>query len=187
MQTRRSFLQRCTMLVGALTVSGSTLFLSGCNVAQDIITAFQSILALLAGAGVIPAGPIVNAVNAALQQVLDDITAYQNAPAADKTTFGQRLSLAIQIAEANLQTFWNSLGLVGKLGSVVEGLIAIILSTLTGVLPSLPVPPTAPAEAMAAKRLSKKIIYVAKKRSSHEFRSDFNKELTTNGYPKTAF
>ena len=63
MQTRRSFIQRVTTLLGALAVSGSAMFLTACgNVAQSIITAFQGILKILAQAGVLTNQPIIMAV-----------------------------------------------------------------------------------------------------------------------------
>ena len=69
--TRRKFAQYVLTTLGALAVSGSTMLLTACgNVAADIITAFQAILGILKGAGIIPGGEIVAAVSAALSAVL---------------------------------------------------------------------------------------------------------------------
>jgi|SRR5208282_1615058 len=174
MQTRRSFIQRVTTLLGALAVSGSAMFLTACgNVAQSIITAFQGILKILAQAGVLTNQPIIMAVTSALDAVLGAVTAYANAPAADKTSFGLQLALAIQLAQAQLQTFWNSLSLGGPVAIVVEGLLTVLLSTLAGFLPPLPVPP-ANEEVQRAMALPRHIPYTPQVRSDKQFRHDIN-------------
>jgi hypothetical protein len=187
MQTRRGFIQRSLMLLGAIAISGSTMLLTACgNVAQDIVVAFKSLISLLANAGVIPGGSVITAVLAALQSVLDDVTAYQHAPAADKTSFGLRLALAIQIAQAQLQTFWSNLNLTGTLGLVVNGLVSIILSTLEAFLPALPLPAQSDFVRDSMK-LPHRISFVPQKRDSKQFRSDWNNLMTQYGYQKTKF
>jgi hypothetical protein len=187
MQTRRGFIQRTLMVLGALAVSGSTLFLTACgNVAQSIITAFQGILKILAQAGIITSQPLVVAVSAALDAVLGAVVAYAKAPAADKTSFGLQLALAIQLAQAQLQTFWSSLNLTGTLSIVVEGLVTILLSTLASFLPTLPAAPMT-KELREAKALPRQISYRPVTRSDKQFRHDWNALLTQHGYPATKF
>src|SRR5208282_42794 len=106
MQTRRGFIQKVSMLFGALAVSGSTMFLTACAaVVNDLLTAFQSILNILSAAGILPEGGAL--VSTALSNVIADVKIYENAPAADKASAGEKLSLVIQIAQAQLQTWFS--------------------------------------------------------------------------------
>src|SRR5208282_3307557 len=192
MQTRRGFIQKVSMLFGALAVSGSTMFLTACAaVVNDLLTAFQSILNILSAAGILPGGALVST---ALSNVIADVKIYENAPAADKASAGAKLSLVIQIAQAQLQTWFSGLGLTGVLAAVVESLVSVILGTLAGLLPTLPVPPTSAPEIAAAKALSRRVVYrpVATititrsglDKASGQFRKSFNAALTSNGYAK---
>jgi len=192
MQTRRGFIQKVSMLFGALAVSGSTVFLTACAaVVNDLLTAFQSILNILSAAGILPGGALVST---ALSNVIADVKIYENAPAADKASAGAKLSLVIQIAQAQLQTWFGGLGLTGVLAAVVESLVSVILGTLAGLLPTLPVPPTSAPEIAAAKALSRRVVYkpVATititrsglDKASGQFRKSFNAALTSNGYAK---
>jgi len=180
------------MLFGALAVSGSTMFLTACAaVVNDLLTAFQSILNILSAAGILPGGALVST---ALSNVIADVKIYENAPAADKASAGEKLSLVIQIAQAQLQTWFSGLGLTGVLAAVVESLVSVILGTLAGLLPTLPVPPTSAPEIAAAKALSRRVVYrpVATititrsglDKASGQFRKSFNAALTSNGYAK---
>jgi hypothetical protein len=183
-QTRRGFIQRTLMALGALAISGTTMFLTACgNVANSIITAFQGILKILAQAGVITNQPLIVAVTSALNAVLGAVTAYANAPAADKTTFGLQLALAIQLAQAQLQAFWSSLNLTGTVAIVVEGLVTILLSTLASFLPSLPAVAMT-KELREAKALPKQIAYHPQQRSDKQFRKDVNAVCVANGMAK---
>ena len=155
MQSRRSFIQRTSLFLGALAVSGSTMLLTACaSVVNDLLTAFQTILNILSAAGLVPGGALVAT---ALSNVIADVQAYEAAPAADKATLGEKLALVIQIAEAQLQTWFTGLGLTGTLAVIIESLVGVILSTLAGLLPTLPVPPTVPAEIVAARSLAHQI------------------------------
>jgi hypothetical protein len=193
MQSRRSFIQRTSLFLGALAVSGSTMLLTACaSVVNDLLTAFQTILNILSAAGLVPGGALVAT---ALSNVIADVQAYEAAPAADKATLGEKLALVIQIAEAQLQTWFTGLGLTGTLAVIIESLVGVILSTLAGLLPTLPVPPTVPAEIVAARSLAHQITFkpVATitltkgglDKASKQFRSQFNGQLTANGYAKT--
>lgn len=193
MQSRRSFIQRTSLFLGALAVSGSTMLLTACaSVVNDLLTAFQTILNILSAAGLVPGGALVAT---ALSNVIADVQAYEAAPAADKATLGEKLALVIQIAEAQLQTWFTGLGLTGTLAVIIESLVGVILSTLAGLLPTLPVPPTVPAEIVAARSLAHQITFkpVATitltkgglDKASKQFRSQFNSQLTANGYAKT--
>jgi hypothetical protein len=189
MQTRRGFIQRMFMALGAVAISGSTLFLTACgNVANDLVTAFNSILNILSAAGLVPGGALVVT---ALEAVLSEVTAYINAPAADKTSIGQDLSLAIQLAQARLQTWFTGLGLTGTLAVVIESLVSVLLSTLAGFLPPLPVPVTLSKEIKESRDTivyrPVAVIHCTKsglRAASKQFQSSFNSVLTAKGYQK---
>lgn len=193
MQSRRSFIGRSLSFLGVLAVSGGTMFLTACGeVAQDLLTAFTSILNILSAAGIVPGGALVVT---ALDDVIAAITAYLNAPAADKTTLGMKLALIIADAQAELQTWFSGLHLTGPIALVVESLVSVLLATLAGFLPTLPQPPQESAKVRAAKALPRQIVYkpVATihctksglSSASKAFRSNFNQALTSQGYAKT--
>jgi hypothetical protein len=192
MQTRRSFIQRTSVFLGAVAVSGSTMLMTACaSVANDLVTAFEAILGILSAAGIVPGGAVVVT---AIQAVLTQVQAYLNAPAADKTTVGMSLALVIADAQADLQTWFASLNLTGTLAGVIESLVNVLLSTLAGFLPTLPVPPTESANVRAAKALAHQIIYkpvatimITKHgldKASGQFRTTFNATLKANGFNK---
>ena len=182
-QSRRQFGKTIGMGALALSMGELIMGLSCGSVVSDILTAFNAVVSILGGAGIIP-GPIVTVVSAALQDVVADVNAYDAAPAADKTSIGLKLALAIQLAQAQLQTFYSGLNLTGVLSVVIEGLIKIILSTLTGFLPALPIPPTSNPALRSAMALPRQITFVPQKRTSKQFRAACNKICTDNGYPK---
>jgi hypothetical protein len=184
MITRRAFVQRSLTGAAVLAVAGQSLVLTACgNLGGELLTAFKNILGILEGAGILTANPLVTAVSAALSEVISALTAYANAPAADKATLGLKLATLIQIANEQLQTFYASLGLTGTLATVIESLVAVILSTLAGLLPSLPVPTVMVARA----NLTKRVPYIPVARSARVFRNDYNTVLTAHGYPKVNF
>ena len=192
MHNRRAFIQSGLSYLGLLAISGGTMFLAACaSVVNDLVTAFQSILNILAGAGLVPGGALVVT---ALQNVLSAVTAYENAPAADKVTLGEKLATIIAIAQADLQTWFAGLNLTGTLATVIESLVAVILGTLAGLLPTLPQPAFIPDEVRAAKSLPHQVTYTpvatitltkgGLKSASQAFRASFNSKLTASGYGK---
>lgn len=194
MQSRRDFVKRAAMFVGALSASGSTMFLTACaNVENSLLEAFQSILSILSAAGLVPGGSLVTA---AINAVISELQAYEAAPANDKTSIGQDLSLAIQLAQARLQTWFAALNLTGPLAIVIESLVSVLLSTLAGLLPTLPSPPTQNEEILRARALPHPIGYKpvppimitrrGLKKAYVQFREKFNSVLTAHGY-KPAF
>ena len=193
MQTRRGFIQRVSMLFGALAVSGGTMFMSACGVVNNLLTAFQTILNILSAAGLVPGGALVTT---ALSAVISELQAYESAPAADKDSIGMDLSLAIQLAQARLQSWFSGLNLTGPLAVVIESLVSVILSTLAGLLPTLPVPPQSRYAAISSelKAVPHPVIYrpvgtiiINKKglrRAYEQFRTSFNAVLVAYGYQK---
>ena len=197
MQTdRRTFGK--VLSVGGLSLSmGSFLGMTGCNVYDNIakyvavgLQSFQSVIDLLTGAGVINTGTgstidtLIALVKAAFADISAAVAAYESAPADQKQTFAQKVALAITIAEAQIQQFWNDLNIPDpKLASLIQGLLGIILSTLSGFLTQLPAPPPS-SIAVRAKALPKQIPFTVKRRTVREFKSDFNNLLVQNGHAK---
>jgi hypothetical protein len=192
--SRRSFAKSALALLGAIAVSGSTMFMVACgSVVNDLVTAFQSILNILISAGIVPGG-LATIVVTALNDVIDAVQAYESAPAADKQSLGEKLAVLVTIAQADLQSWFSGLNLTGTLAAIVESLVAVILSELAALLPTLPQPVTIPDTVRAARALSHQITYrpvgtieITKrglKRASERFRVRFNNLLTADGYPK---
>lgn len=196
---RREFVKRAGIGMAALSVAGSSAILAGCgNIYATILAyttaglqAFQSVVDLLEGAGIInPAegtaiSLAVAAVKAAFADIQTAVAAYDAAPAADKLTLGGKIATAIQIAEAQIQQFWNDLHIPGGgLISLVKGLLGIILSTLTAFLPQLPKPAGTASIVRRSASLGDRISYTPQKRTVKQFRHEINELLEQNGKPK---
>jgi hypothetical protein len=186
---RRTFVQSLLALTGTLAVTGVSLVMTACaSVVNDLVTAFQSILNILSAAGLVPGGALVVT---ALDNVLDAVQAYENAPSVDKTSLGQKLALVVQIAQAQLQSWFSGLNLTGPIAVVVESLVSVLLSTLSGLLPTLPPPVRPPELAAGTHRITFKpaaTIQITKSglaAASKQFRATFNNDLTSHGYAKT--
>jgi hypothetical protein len=154
------------------------------------LTSFQSVVDLLAGAGIIPIGTgaaidtIIALIKAGFADLQTEVTAYNNAPAADKTTLEGKISVILANLQTSLQNFWSQLTIPdANLASTVEGLIGVILSTLAGFATQLPAAPAT----LTAKLAGKTISYTAKKRTVHQFKNDFNAVLVAHGYKTVKF
>lgn len=194
MITRRIF-GKMGLGLGAATALASMLVTTACNTFDNILKyvnvglqAFQSIVDLLTGAGVIPPGEgtlidlAIALVKSGFADVQTAVNDYDSAPADQKSSLKLKIALALSILEANIQSFWSDLKIPDvKLASLVQGLIGIILSTLGAFSATLPTPP-ANVKAENAKALAHRITVSPKARTVHEFKSDFNKLLVTNGY-----
>ena len=180
---------------GALTaVCFGSLFQTACSFTSIVsavlkyvpmgLTAFSAILSLLAGYGIPTASieAIVNLVKAAFSDLQVAIQQYNDAPAANKTTFLGKISTALSVVEAELQAFWNSLSLPDpQAASLIQGLLGLIISTLQGFAPSLPAP--APTEAAQKRALLPKLITVTpQRRTPSQFRNDWNQMATAAGH-----
>lgn len=189
---RRQFSFRSMMLV--LVASVSSLEFSCANLYNDILKyssvslqAFGSIVSILAGGGVISLGSgqaidlVIAMVKAALADVGTAVSAYDAAPATDKATFLGKLSTALSVAMAELQTFWNDLTIPDpQLAQLIQGLLGVILSTLAGFATQLPAPQTSLA-ARRADGLPRRLPITPMKRSVSQFRKDFNAVLKAHG------
>ena len=193
--TRRGFTGRMLAGAGAVYLAGvnTACWLSGSVFASIMtyvgigLTAFQAVVSLLdpplalALAGTIA---LVKAGFADLQLAVQD---YNNAPAADKTTLKNRIAVVLQDLQFEIQKFWSNLNLPGPLGTLVEGLLNIILSTLAGFAGQLPAPITPPASVEKMKALAKTITVTPQVRNKSQFESDFNAKWAASGRPPVKF
>jgi hypothetical protein len=190
MNTRRTFVTRSFAALAALPFVG---ILSSCSLESVWtaiqkyvplgLSAFSAVLSILSGAD-FPIGAALAGIIALVQKAFGDLQAavadYQSAPSGAKQGLIAKVSEALTIIEANLQSFWNGLSIPdAKLEGVIEGLIGVIVTTLQGFAAALPTSQTPAANAARAARASLPKIAggAAKRRSEREFKKDFNAVL----------
>lgn len=187
---RRSFtgLSIMGLLAAAASMSGCVFANVFAQVSAYVgvgIQAVTSVVSLLAGAGIIavPGGMLVSDVLGKIKAAWSDVTAsvatYDSAPADQKNTVAQKVSLALTVVAQEIQGFWSDLNIPdAKMSQTVAGLLGLVVSTIAGFLASLPAPP-APAQ---APRLRKALAVQPKRLSVKEFKKQFNAILAANGY-----
>lgn len=185
---RRKFLS----LSGAFLMLGSVASTVSCitkGIYQQILQyvglglqAFQSILDILAGAGVVnplTAGGIdalIALVKAAFADLQTAVNQYDSAPADQKNSFVQKISTALAILQNRLGEFWTNLKIPDqKLALTIQGLIGVIISTIMGFATQLPQPATAPKAPPAG------IKATPKRLTPSQFKEEFNSILDANG------
>ena len=147
------------------------------------LTAFQAVVDLLDPAAALAVDAIIKLVKAGFADLQLAVQAYNNAPAADKTTLLQKIATVLSVLQNDIQTFWSSLNLPpGTLATLIQGLLGIILSTLAGFAGQLPAPVAVqlkvPANAMPV---------TPQKRNKKQFEKDFNLVMTGAGKPAVKF
>ena len=188
--TRRMFMK------SSLFASAFSLVAAGCpsfsNVFSDIstyvglgVTAVSGVVAILSGGGIVStaAGVAITAVLALIKAGFADISAavaeYENAAPADKATLEGKISTAIQAVVDQIQNFWNDLKIPdAKLASTVQGLLELIVGTLSAFLTKLPAAPAAPTVT------ARKLAVAPKMRTAKGFVKDYNNILAQNGYDR---
>lgn len=190
---RREFGKRISSLFAALALTAllPVSLLTGCDAgslfAQILayvgvgLQGFSAIVNLLVGAGVInpvegsaiaAAIALVNAGFLALQKAVQD---YNAAPADQKATLLEKISLAIATLRNDLGSFWDALKISDpKMSALVAGLLEVILSTLAAFAIKLP-----PAPAQLSRRVA---AVQPRERSEKQFKKDFNRLLDEAGY-----
>lgn len=192
MTNRRSFLKLCSSGTLAIGLGITSMALSCASIFADILKyvpvalqAFTAILDILSGGGIAIGADAaitmaINLVKAGFADLQVFVQQYDSAPAADKSTLAGKIATGINLVIGDIQAFWVSLKLPDSdLAAIVQGLLAIILSTLEGFLPSLPAPVSAAALTV---HIGKAIAYTPQKRSVKQFRKDFNAQLAKSGY-----
>lgn len=198
--SRRSFAQKTGFGIAGLLMS--TMLTVGCtfggvtNAIKEYVgvglQAFQAVVDLLTGSGVIPAGAgaaieaVIALVKAGFADILKAVADYQNAPADQKQSLLGKISTVLSIVVANIQQFWNDLSIPdAKLSALIQGLLGIIISTLQGFLTQLPAPVSAEPTIRAA-GLPRKITVSPVKRKMGEFKKEFNGMLAAAGQSQYA-
>jgi hypothetical protein len=189
--TRRQF-SSLTLLGVVSAWIGSTAASCGSIYAQIAayvgvgIQAFQSVVNLLAGAGIVslPVGTAISAVlslvKAAWADVQAAIAAYDAAPAASKATLAGKISTALTVVQQEIQQFWSDVKIPdSSLANTVAGLLGLIVSTIAGFLAALP-PASTPA--VAARPLTKTLSITPAKLTVSQFRTKFNAILIAGGH-----
>lgn len=195
--TRRGFMGFIGNGVAAVVI-GSNLVLTGCaNVYAQIsayttvgLQAFQSVVDLLAGSGVISPGEgtlidtAIALVKAAFADIQVAVTNYNNAPADQKSTMLGKISTALADAEASIQTFWSDLKIPdSKMALLVQGLLGVIVATISGFMTQLPQPTPTPVQTKA-RTLPHRLNVSAKRVTPKEFKKEFNQLLANAGEQK---
>lgn len=191
---RRQFSGRLASFALLLVAGGSSLFTTGCAAFATILawvtvglTSFQSIVDLLAGAGIINVllgsaiDLIIKAVKAALADIGTAVSNYNTAPTTAKANLLGKIGTALMVAQNMIGQFWNDVTIPdAKLASTIAGLLGIMVSTLAAFQTQVPTPPTPPVVAVA--RFPKQLSAAPKARSIKQYKSEFNALLIANGY-----
>jgi len=196
MLTRRKFAGLVLAGAGAVTSLTSTVACTFGSVytaiSKYVGIGLQALQAVLAIAGpFIPMSGVLTLVIAEVKAGFADVQTFVNqyeaAPAADKTTWIGKISVALGDLEADLRSFWNDLNIPdsGK-SSLIESLIGFIVSALMGFQSQLP-PVQASAKKLKAEKLQKKLSVSAVKLSPSEFKARFNAKLKQNGESEVRF
>lgn len=198
--TRRGFVQTSLGGLTLVSVIGTSALETACTFGTVFsailkyigvgLQAFQAVVDLLVSAGVLTVGtgPAVLAIVALVKAGFADLqTAVNNynADPSNKITLLGKISAALAALEGSIQQFWNDLQIPdGKLASLVQGLLGLIVSVLQGFAAQLPTPAPTPAMEKAA-QLPKRLNVVPLKMSQKQFKQRFNDLLTEAGYPQS--
>ena len=192
---RREFAQRSGSAVLFLMAGGSAL-LTGCGVLTDIenwipvgLQAFQAIISLLEGAGIISiaaGGPIAGLVATITSGFNDLTTAIKQYQAITPPPTGAMANIeaVLNSIVGNFQTFLASINITNsKLTTLVVGMAEIILGTIAGFENLLP---TSTATLLAkGTRVGQAVVpLIPKHRTRRAFKHEWNGLVTASGHPE---
>lgn len=182
--TRRDFGK--SIGIGALAIAalGSSFMLGGCNAVADLenwipvaLTAVNNIVKLLGPAVPAPVTAAIALINAGFAAVLTAIQNYKSGSGvlAD-------ISNAIAAVESAFQSFFSSIGVPSGLLATIEGLAAIVISTIQAFANEI-----SPTPASAKMTVGGNVYTVAPvKRSRKQFVKDFDAECVKYGHPEAS-
>ena len=170
---------------------GSTIWMTGCNVFDDILAwipvatnAIDGIVAVLGTLVTPSAAAAITTIKALLDDLAAAVQAYlADTNPADKSTLLAKIRTFLAAIMSSFQNFLDTLMLNGNpILKIVLGLATIILSALAGFLGQLPTPTPAPASF----RLSGQTVPITPKYYKHvkNFKSDWNAAAVQNGHPE---
>lgn len=181
MQTRRQFAGTLSKAALGLFAFSATFALTGCNAVTDLenwipvgLTAVSQIVKLLGP--IIPA-PVTAAVALIQAGFAAVLTAIQNYKAGSGVLAD--IINGVSAVESAFSSFFASLNVPSALLDTIEGLAAIILSTIQAFAASI-TPGPAPVAAVNGKAVA----VTPKKRSVKQFKSDWNSECKLAGHPE---
>jgi hypothetical protein len=198
MPTRREFGKLIIGAVPTVALGGglvmTTAGLSCSNIFTDIETyvpvgleAFEEVLSLISPAEGAALAGIITIVKAAFADLAAAVTAYENAPAANKSTLLGKITTAINAVMGELQQFWTDANLPdGTLASTIENVLQVILSTLAAFLPLIGGAMSAKYQALLAK-LPKQIPFTPQKRTQKQFKAAVNAAFSSHGYSNVIY
>lgn len=181
MMDRRDFIHKATIGTLSLASIASGFMIGGCNAVTDLenwipvaLTAVSQIVKLLGPLVPAPVSAAIVIIQAAFSALLTAIQNYKKGSGvlAD-------ISSAIAAAEAAFQSFFATLSVPSGLLATIEGLAAIILSTIQAFANEIN--PT-PAPTLAVN--GKAVPFSSKKRSLRQFKADWNTECVSTGHPE---
>jgi len=189
---RRTFGKWWGVAMASLTLGGE-MFMIGCASFAQILAwvqtgldAFQSVVDLLAGNGVITIvigsaiDLIIKAIKAAIADIGTAVDNYNNAPAASKATLLGKITEALIAAQNEIGQFWNDLAIPDpKVASTTAGLLGLIVSQLSAFQATMPVTAAVRTQIQS---FPKKLNAASKMRSIGAFKQEFNTILESNGY-----
>lgn len=192
---RRCFFKQLGFVSIFLVSMGPTALLTGCNALTDIanwvsvgLSAFQNIIGLLEGTGVINVAAggeiasIVGIIDTGFTDLRAAIQQYKSttpAPAGALAKVDAILSLVV----TDFQSFMSSLNFNDpSVEKLVTSLAEILLSTLGGFESELP---ASAAVAQTSFRVgSRELMVKPKHRTRHQFIRDWNHQVSSGGHPE---
>lgn len=176
MITRKRFIGLLAAGAGAAMVP-----LGGCSAVTDLenwipvaLSAVAAIVKLLGPMVPAPVAATIVLIQAGFSALL---TALQNYKAGSGVL--ANVSNAIAAVESAFASFFASLNVPADLLATIEGLGAILLSTIQAFANEI----NPASTAVSATLMGAKVAYTPQKRSVSKFRSDWNTEAVKDGYP----
>jgi hypothetical protein len=189
---RRTWLKFTSASAASLTfTSGAALFTGGCafsisSILEYIpvgVNAIKGVFNVLASAGITVPG--LNIILAAFAALSGGISEWQNAPAAQKATLLEKVSLLLQDVIDNIGTFLASLTLgASPLLALITGLVTVILNILAGFATHLPPSPAVGRLKHIPMIAGHPLTVVPKVVSIKTFKSQWNTVCTQYAHPE---
>jgi hypothetical protein len=163
---------------------GSSVFDTIFQYATLGLQAFQVVLNILSGSNVIPVPltgtllMVVSLVKAGFADLQVIVKEYEAAPADQKDTVAHRISTVLYEIENHIIDFWSGLNIPDqKVASLVQSLVGLIVSTLSGFQIKIPGAPSRQLKPSKLGNIQPKTL------TPHEFKSQFNQLLEQHGSP----
>jgi hypothetical protein len=177
-------------------VSTAGFLLTGCaitlddikNWTQEAADALGTVMTLLGAVGIACAACLIAlpVAIAAINAIAGAITAYENAPAADKATLWGKILTALQAAFDQVTAFFQTANIPGaSIANMIVNIASLVLSAITGFIQKFF--PNAAAWFKAKKAAlgsGQAIPIIAKQYNPDQFKSAFNAIVVAGGHPE---